>query len=216
MKKILVLAPHADDEVLGCGGFLAQLSAQGSSIGICYVTSPTEPMWSHEYVSERKNQIQKISKILRGSHIFELEYEAASLSTVDQSKLALKIHGIVKEFDPDTLLSPFLGDLHTDHSIINKAALVASRPHACNVKNFLEYETLSETDWGTSPFFPNFHVDISDFLEEKIRMMKVYDNELRNFPHPRSLKGISALAAKRGTEVCVEAAEAFVVRRMIK
>ena len=112
---------------------------------------------------------------------------------------------------------PHKGDLNKDHRLIFEASLVATRPINHKVKRILSYETLSETAWGMpiEPFIPNVYVDISETIEQKIESMRSYGSEVKQYPHPRSLEIIEILAKKRGSEVGVKFAEAFILIKEI-
>lgn len=212
-KKVLVIAPHADDEVLGCGGTILKMVSNGVDVSICYVTSPYFPDWSEEYVANRKKEIDLFKRSASIKEVYNLDYSAATLTIQNQSKLSKKISEIVNKVDPDTVLIPFPGDLHTDHTIVSKASKVACRPFHSNVKNIWEYETLSETEWGDIPFSPNLYVNIEDHISKKISLMEIYNSEIFKFPHPRSKESILTLSKKRGTEVFVKNAESFFIVR---
>lgn len=214
-KKVLVIAPHADDEVLGCGGTILKMISCGVAVNICYVTSPYFPNWTNEYISNRKKEIELFKKSASIEAIYKLDYGAATLTVQNQSKISKNISEIVKKVNPDTVLIPFPGDLHTDHTIVNKASKVACRPFHSNVKNIWEYETLSETEWGDIPFSPNLYVDIEDHIDKKISLMEIYKSEIFKFPHPRSKESIKILSKKRGTEAFLNNAESFSIVREI-
>jgi len=112
---------------------------------------------------------------------------------------------------------PHKGDIHHDHPSIFQSSMVAMRPNSKHyVKKILSYETLSETEWGyPRNFQPTLYVDISDTIDVKIEAMKAYASELKQYPHPRSIEIIEALAKKRGSEVGLKYAEAFEIIKEI-
>lgn len=118
---------------------------------------------------------------------------------------------------PDIVYLPHRGDLNKDHRLVFEAALVALRPVGRKIKKILSYEVLSESEWGQSiePFLPNIYVDISETFKKKITAMKAYKSELKQPPHPRSLEVIEVLAKKRGSEIKVGLAEAFMLIREV-
>ena len=144
------------------------------------------------------------------------------LDTVPQKELNDAISKIVKNVKPDIALIPFIGDLNRDHRIVSESSLVALRPSVnFSVKKIWSYETISETEWALpvkkNMFRPNVYIDISDTLKTKLKAMLAYKSELRDHPHPRSLETLSVLAEKRGSEVCLKFAEAFMsVRDIVK
>jgi len=219
--KILIVAPHPDDEVIGCGGTIAKYSRKGDEVFLCIVTKAYKPDWSEEFLKNRPKEIEKANKILSIKKTYFLDFPTAKLDTIPQKELNDSISNIVKEIDPEIVFAPYEGDLNKDHRLIFEAVLVATKPKpGSSVKRLLSYENLSETEWGRSltkkMFIPNVYIDISDTLKEKLGAMKAYKSELKESPHPRSLEIIEALAKKRGSEAGLKFAEAFSLIREIK
>ena len=130
------------------------------------------------------------------------------------------VEAFVDRYQPVTLLTHHGGDINVDHRVLHEAVLAACRPRPNHpVKELLFFEVPSSTEWrppnSAEPFCPNWFVDISTTLPLKLKALEAYESELRAFPHPRSLKAVTALACWRGATVGVEAAEAFVVGRKI-
>jgi LmbE family N-acetylglucosaminyl deacetylase len=207
---VLILAPHPDDEVLGCGGTIRRLSDQGVSVHLVIVTEGYEPEWSKEHLENRPSEIDAATEVLGVEDWTCLEYPSVKLDTVSQKEINDDIVSMVKSIQPDTVFVPHPSDLNHDHSIVFTAGLVATRPHS-GVERILAYETLSESEWGgpESQFDPTVYRDISDTLDEKVRAMEAYESEVYQYPHPRSEEAIRALAKKRGSEAHFHAAEAF-------
>ncbi len=216
--KILVIAPHPDDEVLGCGGALAKHAKEKDEIFLCIATKAYAPDWSEEFLKNRPVEIKKAGKILGVKKTYFLDFQTVKLDTVSQKEVNERLSGCVEEVKPDIMYIPHKGDLHKDHRLIFEACLVAARPLNHKIKKILSYETLSETGWGQMIefFVPNVYVDISDVFEKKIEAMKAYGSELRKYPHPRSLETIEILAKKRGSEAGMKLAEAFMLIREIQ
>jgi len=215
-RKILVIAPHPDDEVLGCGGIIARYSRQGDEVFLCVVTKAYAPDWSEEFIKNRPKEVGAVRKILGIKKVYFLDFPTVKLDTVPQKELIAAISGVIKDIGPETLYLPHIGDINKDHRLVFEAALVASRPLSAPViKKILSYETLSETEYGMSLkiFSPNVYEDVSGTFGSKIEAIKVYGSELKEFPHPRSLEVIGALAKKRGSEAGFKLAEAFMLIR---
>lgn len=223
MKKILVIAPHPDDEVLGCGGTIAKHKKQGDKIYLCIVTKAYTPDWSEEFIKNRAEEIKKANKVLNIQKTYFLDFPTVKLDIIPQKELNDALRKIIAKVKPDIMYIPHKGDLNKDHRLIFEASLVASRPSTnSSVKKLLSYEALSETEWGAQlivdlneVFLPNVYIDISDTLEDKLRAMSCYKSELKKSPHPRSLGIIKVLAKKRGSEVGLKFAEAFMLIREI-
>ena len=217
MSKILIIAPHPDDEVLGCGGTIKKKSQNGDTVYLCVVTETYEPEWSRDFFLKRKQEIKKVEKILGIKKTFFLRFPTAKLDTVLVKDLNKVIAGVVSRVRPDFVYIPHKGDLHTDHRLVHEGALVATRPSAeSSVKKIYSYETLSETEWGMEHFCPNVYEDISKTISSKLKAMKVYASELKKPPHPRSLEIIKVLAKKRGSEVGCHFAESFTLVRSVE
>jgi len=214
-KKILVIAPHPDDEVLGCGGTIKKYAAAGHEVFLGVVTKAYAPDWSEDFIKNRKKEVAQANKILGIKETFFLELPTVKLDTVPQKELNDKIGEIINKVKPDILFLPFYGDLNQDHRLVFEAGLVCARPYKNSIKKIFVYETSSETEWGTRQFWPVAYMDITETLKDKLGAMACYASELKDFPHPRSLEGITVLAKKRGTEAGLVAAEAFIIIREI-
>lgn len=221
--KILIIAPHPDDEVLGCGGTILKHAKKGDEVFLCVMTKTYTPDWSEEDTKVKRKEVEKSNEILKIKKTYFLGYPTVKLDTVPQKELNDSIAKVVKEIKPDIVFIPFTGDLNRDHRIVSEATLVALRPTVnFSVKKIFSYETPSETEWAVhdterkNAFVPNVYIDISDTLKTKLKAMSVYKSELKKYPHPRSLKSLAILAKKRGSEVCLDSAEAFILIRDIK
>lgn len=221
--KILVIAPHPDDEVLGCGGTIKKYSEDGNDVFLCVATKAYTPEWSEDFIKERKNEINSAVKVLGINKVFSLDFPTVKLDTVPQKELNDKISEVVKKIDPEIIFIPFSGDINKDHKLVSESALVALRPKPeSSAKKIFYYEVLSETEWAKPAqkiedvFVPNYYEDISNYLDAKLKAMQCYKSELKEYPHPRSLEGIKILAQKRGMEVGKKYAEAFMLIREIK
>jgi len=212
--RILVMAPHPDDEVLGCGGTIKKYSSQGDEVFLCIATKAYTPDWSEDFLEKRKKEIASAGEILGIKETFFLDLPTVKLDTVPQKTINDFVKETIGKANPEAIFLPFEGDINKDHKLIFNAAMLACRTSR-RIKTILSYEVLSETEWGDVPFIPNMYVDIEDFLEDKLKAMACYGSELKEFPHPRSLEGIKVLSRKRGAESGLLAAEAFVVKREI-
>lgn len=212
--KIFILAPHPDDEVLGCGGTIARYAQAGAGVHLVIATKTYTPEWSESYIKNRKKEIEQAAGILGIKHCYFCDWPSVKLDTIPQKELNDKLASLIGQIKPDIVFLPHAGDLNSDHRLLFQAALIALRPPV-ETKLIACYEVLSETQWGQpiKPFLPNFYCDISSTLNKKLQAMSAYSSELRNFPHPRSLKAIEALAVSRGSEIGFKAAEAFMIIR---
>jgi len=210
--RILIIAPHPDDEVLGCGGTIKKYTNSGNNVYLCVVTCAYIPDWTEEFIENRKKEIKQANEILG-----ILDLPTVKLDTIPQKKLNDLIAQKIDEIKPEILYIPFGEDINKDHQLVFNASMLAVRSRIGHlIKKVLCYEVLSETEWGSVPFVPNLYVDILDVLENKLKAMSCYESELKDYPHPRSLEAIKVLAQKRGIESGLKLAEAFQIIKEIK
>ncbi|WP_338240821.1 PIG-L deacetylase family protein [Aurantiacibacter hainanensis] len=220
LGKTLIVAPHPDDEVLGCGGTMARLADSGQEVNVAIVTRGYEPAFSEEGVAKVRSELAEAHKVLGVTQCHFLDLPAAALDTLPGAELNAAIGGLVQTIAPDTLFLPFLGDIHRDHQLIFTAGLVAARPRSADVpRRIYAYETLSETNWAapglTEIFAPNVYFDISETIERKLEAFSCFASQVKPFPDERSLKTIEALATVRGSTVYLPSAEGFMLLREI-
>lgn len=211
--NVLVFAPHNDDEVLGAGGAIAKHVANGDDVYVCEVTVGRNAQLI-------KNEAQEAHKFLGVNKTYFLDFPVVGLTHLQPMELNKEINKIVQKIKPETVYIPHKGDMHQDHAHVAESAMVALRPvDSPQVNAIYVYETLSETEWNIpsvdNAFIPNVYVDITETIDQKLEAMKCYQSQLYEFPHPRSLKAIKSLSEYRGSTICVENAESFMLVRSI-
>lgn len=218
--KVLVVAPHPDDELLGCGGTLLRYASEGVTIGWLIVTGMKESYgWDVDRINERASEIQKVRRALgiQMKNLYQLDLPPAGLDTLPLSDVIGKFSEVFSSFQPDEIFLPHPGDVHSDHRVCFDAAMACSKWFRYpSVKRVLTYETVSETDAAidqSQPFQPTIFYEISDTLSNKWELLKLYKSEMKEFPFPRSEKTVKSLAYFRGSQVGYEAAEAFCLLR---
>lgn len=221
MKKILVIAPHADDEILGVGGTIARNVTEGNEVYVCVVTHGEEPLFSKDLVEKLREETIRAHEYLGVKKTYFLEYPAVMLESIQRYKLNESILAVIEKINPDEVYIPHAGDMQKDHQIVNESAMVAVRPkYNHKIQAVYAYETLSETEWNipntVNAFIPTVYQDISEYLEEKKKAFHFFSTQEAVFPNPRSLEAIEALARYRGATVSVRAAEAFMLIREIR
>ena len=212
--KVLVIAPHPDDETLGCGSTLFKHKSQGDDIYWLIITEISQKNgWEEKIVKKREYEIKQVGEKYGFKKILNLGFPTTKIETNCISKLIEKISKVYNEIKPNIIYMPFISDVHTDHQIIGKAIGSTLKwfryPH---IKKVYMYETLSETDFNfisNRLFRPNVFVDASIFIDKKIETLNIYKGEVKKFPFPRSEKSIRALASLRGSQSGFNAAEAF-------
>ncbi len=223
--RVLVVVAHPDDEVLGCGGTMALLAHQGHEIYVLIlgegVTSRDEMRDPDRRVAEiaaLRKAARQAAKILGVKEIFFEDFPDNRFDTVPLLELIKAVEQIKKRITPDMVFTHFEGDLNIDHRLTARAVMTATRPLPGEVvRRVYAFEVPSSTEWNfATAFRPNMYFEITPFLERKIEALRCYEEELRAFPHPRSVEGIKHLARMRGTESGCKAAEAFGLIRAVE
>ena len=228
MKTVLVVVAHPDDEILGVGGAVVKHVAEGDNVyGLILGEGQTSRGNKREdinrtVIDDLHKNTSESAKILGYTHIYFENFPDNRFDQVDLLDIVKTIECRIKDLQPEVIYTHYSGDLNIDHQYTARAVLTATRPIGdYPVKEIYAFETLSSSEWnfdysGQSVFSPNVYVDITKYHQQKKEAMACYVSELCEFPHPRSLKGIDILAQKRGMEVGVEYAEAFMLVRKIE
>jgi LmbE family N-acetylglucosaminyl deacetylase len=217
-KKLVVIAPHPDDETLGCGGTIARFAASGTEVSVLVVSGHLPPLYDQRAFETTHREALAAFEIMGVARSEFLKIPATLVRDVPVAELNGKIDGFIRKQAPDMVLLPF-PDRHIDHRVIFDACVVACRPvHAAAPKIVLAYETLSETHWnvpGIEPVFvPEFFVDTTDYMTKKTAALACYASQIDNAPS-RSVEASTALARFRGSQNGCGYAEAFKVVRIV-
>jgi len=221
MKKVLIVAPHADDETLGCGGTILRYIKEGHEVHWLLVTGMKEEFgFTVEQIRTRNIEIDKVNKLYGFSSLNKLNFPPAALETISKGKLIGAISKVVNEIKPDEIFTTYRNDAHSDHEIVYDVVMSCTKSFRYPfIKKVLAYETISETDFGLKPegaFNPNTFIDIEPFLETKLDILEVFESEIGEFPFPRSRKALESLAYIRGAQSNCNAAEAyFMIKEVI-
>lgn len=226
-KKVLVVAAHPDDEILGCGGTIIKHSLNGDDV---YVLIMAEGLTSRDIsrnVDYRKNELIELhsksieaAKIMGVKEVRLLSFPDNRMDGVELLDVVKKIEEIVELVKPEIVYTHHAGDVNIDHTVTHNAVITACRSLPdCTVKTLLFFETLSSTEWqmmtSDKMFYPNWYENITDVFDKKIEALKCYDSEMREYPHPRSYINVEHLARYRGMIIGCNMAEAFSLGRMI-
>jgi N-acetylglucosamine malate deacetylase 1 len=218
-KRLLVVAPHPDDEILGAGGTMARFASAGGSVTVLTVAAHMPPIYPAEVHERTVAEAKRAHAIVGVSESIFLDYPAVCLAQVPLSEFNAAIQTVVARIRPHVLLLPYW-DRHVDHRAVFDGVMVAARPvgEARNIKLVAAYETLSETHWNAPHlepnFTPNWCVDITDQIETKLMAMACYESQLHSFPQPRSVEALRALSLFRGSQAGFGYGESFHVLRM--
>ena len=221
MKKLLVIAPHPDDEILGCGGTMIKNIKAGNEVYVCIVTRGYPPLFSESRFEINRRDTIKCHESIGVKETFYLDLPSTQLETISRSEFNGKILEVVRKVVPDEVFIPHWGDMQKDHQMVAEACMVAVRPkYIPQVKRVYGYETMSETAWNApnvqNDFIPNVYVDITGTLEEKKKALSYFTLQISEFPDARSLDAIDALARYRGALMNMKAAESFMLIRELK
>ncbi len=223
--KVLVVAAHPDDEVLGCGGTIAKHTAAGDSVRVLTLTDgvgarvATDPGKAMRLIADRKERYAAANAAasLLGATYASCDFPDNGMDTVPLLTVVQMIEAEIG--DAEIIYTNHGGDLNVDHRITHQAVLTACRPlPGSKVKQIYAFEVASSTEWASQAeqaFAPNHFVDISATLDRKMDALSFYDEEMHAFPHPRSYEAVKTLARWRGATVGLEAAEAFMTLRRI-
>ncbi|MBT4540738.1 N-acetylneuraminate synthase [Candidatus Woesearchaeota archaeon] len=212
-RKVLVIAAHPDDEVLGVGGVLLKHKEAGDEINICIVTKGYVPEWEESDIRTKVEEGEKIDQFLCVKKRFNCGFPTAKLNAIPHGEFNKKIQEVIDEVNPDLIYTHYEEDIHKDHRVIFNGVMVATRPIKDKKIDVLCFETVSSSEWNNHHFSPNHYVNITNQIDKKIELVSLYKSELKEFPHPRSRDGLKTLARKRGMDICIPYAEAFKIVR---
>jgi LmbE family N-acetylglucosaminyl deacetylase len=218
-QDVLVIAAHPDDEVLGCGGTMARLAANGSKVSVFFladgVGARSVSAVQSEALDARRLAAEKACRILGAEQPTYHDFPDNRMDTVALLTIAQAVEAKIAELKPGLILTHHAGDVNVDHQLTHQAVITACRPQPGHcVRKLLFFEVASSTEWqapgSAPPFQPSTFVDIGETLAQKIEALDAYAMEMRPWPHSRSLKAAEHHARWRGATVGFEAAEAFV------
>ena len=216
-KRVLVIAAHPDDELLGCGGTVARHVQAGDTVTSIIVCEGESLRYGPNGVGQRTH-IQAAANRLGVKDVRLLGFADQRLDTINLTDVIGCIEPIVREIRPQIVYGQHGGDVNRDHHLVFQALLVATRPTEDFIESVYAFDTASSTEWAyPRTFIPDTWIDITDTLETKLEAMACYESEMRAYPHPRSLQALSYRAHSWGVQACLDAAEVFMtVRRVVR
>lgn len=225
--NVLVIAAHPDDEVLGCGGTIARLAAEGAAVSIFILANGLtsradfDPVRDAELLRVHHERARRAGALLGAREVTFGGLPDQKLDTLPLLEITQAIEREIARVQPEVIFTQHGGDLNMDHVITFRATLTATRPMpGYGVKRVYAYEVGSSSEWAFQQFAPSFtpqvFYDIAPHLEAKIAAMQVYESEARAFPHPRSPEALRAQAQRWGSTIGVNAAEAFCCVRELR
>lgn len=221
MAKVVIISAHPDDEVIGAGGTLLKHNSNGDEVSWIIVTHIFENQgFSKERIISREREIEKVAGQLGVRKVINFAYPTMSLDSSNLKDLIPKISSVFQDIRPEIIYVMNRSDAHSDHRVVFNAVAACTKSFRYPfVKKVLMYECLSETEFAPSlhenAFIPNYFVDITAYIDQKLEILKIYESELGEHPFPRSLNNTLALAHFRGASVGVNYAEAFQLVKFI-
>lgn len=217
--KMLVASPYMDDESFGVGGTMLKYAKAGEQVYWLNISN-TKPEYgySQELTDRRERQREQAAEMLGVCEAIDLKWRPSYLASYPEAEAIGKMGEVIRKIEPEILVTAFPGDIHTDHEAVFRWVKAFSKSFRWpSIKRFLLMEVISETDFALGRgFAPNLFVDISRQMEDKLRLLAVYEDELGEPPFPRSLENARAKAASRGAVAGTRYAEAFMILREIE
>lgn len=222
-NSVLIVGSHPDDEALGCGGTIAKHCAEGDNVAVLFMTDGVgarSPEMLDQAALGRRCAAERACGVLGVTDITFLPYPDNQLDQVPLLVLAKEIEKVIARMKPEIVYTHYHGDVNIDHRRTHDAVITACRPQpGFPVRRLLFFEIPSSTEWrppnSLPPFAPQWFNDISGFLVLKLKALEAYSEEMRSFPHSRSIEAVEHLARWRGASVGLAAAEAFELGREI-
>jgi len=219
--NVLIIATHPDDETLGVGGTILRHKNNSDELYWLIITNiKDETIWGEKKIQERQKEIKSVASKYSFKNTITLNHETTQLDKIPTAELIKEISDIISDIQPNIIYLNNRSDIHSDHRVSFNAIISATKTfNHPYISKILMYETISETESSAAlqenAFVPNCFVDITDYLDKKIDIMKIYSAEIKEHPFPRSEKNIRALATFRGAQCGVEYAEAFMILKDI-
>lgn len=221
-KRVLIVAAHPDDEVLGCFGTVAKMIKDGYEAYTLILSGGKTSRGEVEQaeLDNLKVEMIKANKLIGIKEVFQADFPDNSFDKVPLLEIVKKIEELKTLIKPSIIFTHHIGDMNIDHQITHKAVLTATRPMADEcVKTIYSMEVPSSTEWNSffkeTIFVPNVFFDITETIDKKVEAMAIYDSELRDYPHPRSLQFIKELAKTNGIKIGLNYSENFMLVRQI-
>lgn len=212
MAKVLVVAAHPDDELLGIGGIVLKHTAAGDEVR-SVIMCEGESLRYHGDVGQSA-AIDEAAAVLGVSRVYHLRFPDQKLDTYTLTDLITPLEQISEDYQPQIIYCQSACDANRDHKLLFEAANVAFRPLDPWIREFYTFYTTSSTEWGyPRNFVPDTWVDITDVLERKIEAFEKYRSEMREYPHPRSSDALRHQSHFWGNQCCMDAAEVLMTVR---
>lgn len=220
MTSVLVIAAHPDDEVLGPGGTVARHARGGDEVHTVVVADGATSRYDGQMVGVLAVASEKAAGLLGVNEVRMLGLPDQRLDALALLEVTRQLEEVVSQPRPTIVYTHCPWDVNADHGVVSRATWTACRPYvAPQLTRFAVFETPSSTEWAwpveSEAFLPNLFVDITSTLEDKLAAMACYESELRDYPHPRSLRALRERAAYWGSRVAHPSVEPFQILREV-
>lgn len=225
VRSALLIFAHPDDEVLGCGATVAKMTAAGFPVSTLILGEGK----TSRYISsaEAKNELAQLSgemivanRKIGVTDLFTADFPDNKFDSVPLLDIVQKIEEVKEKVKPTIIFTHHFGDMNVDHQQTYRAVLTATRPmESEQVTDVYTCEVPSSTEWNFEPgkyFTPNVFIDVAETIDVKVAAMREYASELRDWPHPRSLRHIKDLAILNGVRCGLSSAESFMLVRSVR
>ncbi len=216
MDKVLVVAAHPDDEVLGIGGIVLKHTKKGDRVRSVIMCEGESLRYSKDV--GQSAAIEEVAEILGVEYTYLPRFPDQKLDMYTLTDIITPLEEISQKFKPDIIYCQSASDANRDHKLLFEAANIAFRPINKWIRDFYCFYTSSSTEWGVPRnFIPDTWVEISEELEDKIKAFEKYHAEIREYPHPRSSDSLEYQSHFWGNQCCVDSAEVLMtIRRIIR
>jgi LmbE family N-acetylglucosaminyl deacetylase len=232
-----VIAAHPDDEVLGMGGTIRKYARTGHVVKVILMATgivsrrsvnyknSTDYKINNKIRQNMKKQVAELQKdarracaIMGVKDVEFMDFPDNEMDKISNLEITKKIESVIKKFEPEVVFTHSHHDINVDHRALYYATITATRPSKdSKIKQVISFEVPSSTEWYFPyGFSPNIFVDITNELPIKLKALKAYRKEIREFPHPRSIEALEAIAKKWGSVAGFKAAEAFSLVRDLR
>lgn len=221
-KVVLVVAAHSDDEALGCGGTIARHVAEGDMVYAVFLADGVSSREGNGPIelNKRVEAAERARQILGITKNYYLGLPDNRLDALPLIEVIRPLEQVVSEIKPQVIYTHHHGDLNVDHRVAHQAVMTACRPlPGSSVREIYTFQVMSSTEWnspGYMPFLPQYAVDISSYLDVREAALEAYEQEMRPYPHSRSLSHLVALAQHNGAMYGFVAAEVFMIARLLR
>jgi LmbE family N-acetylglucosaminyl deacetylase len=218
---VLVVAAHPDDELLGAGGTVARHAQHGAAVHALVMSDGASSRYAADMADVLAKSARRAGEVLGAASVRVGALPDQRLDVLPLLEVTQLVEAVADELRPDVVYTHFPGDVNADHGVVARAAWTACRPFVLpGLRRFAVFETPSSTEWAWplegAEFVPNSFVDIAGTLPDKLAAMACYESELRDYPHPRSLRALRERAAYWGSRVGRTAAEPFRILREVR